>query len=94
MPPSRIMTPFKFQVLTFIENFYTKNRYSPTYREIIKGVGRGSTSQVAWAMESLAKDGFLTEGVEGQARTQVPTFKQKPELYETTEDEDDEEYEY
>lgn len=84
----RTMTQGKLEVLQFIEDFYAAHGYSPTLREILEGIGHGSTSSIAYAMESLAEDGFLTKGVEGQARTQVPTWKPKPAIGSPT-DEDD-----
>lgn len=79
MPRMRTMTQFKFQVLDFFEKFYLENKYPPTIREILNGSkAYVSTSSVAYALESLAEDGYLTPGVPGQARTQVPTFKEKP----------------
>lgn len=75
MAPKRSMTQFKIAVLEFIEDYYIKNLFSPSLREIIEGVGHGSTSSVSYCLDSLTTDGFLTEGIEGQARTRIPTFK-------------------
>ena len=72
----RQITPYTMTVLDCIESFYTQNGYPPTMREISALMGgSASTSAIRYAMDTLAQEGFLTVGVDGQSRTQVPTFK-------------------
>lgn len=73
---TRTLTPYTMTVLDCVEEFYTSNGYPPTLREIgtLMG-GNAATSAIRYAIETLVQEGFMTEGVEGQARTQVPTFK-------------------
>lgn len=75
----RSLTPFTMTVLDCIEEFYKSKGYSPTYREISDLMGGGSTSAISYAMDTLVERGFLTEGVPGQSRTQVPTYKNREE---------------
>lgn len=75
---TRELTPFTLAVLDSIESFYLKNKYPPTLREIAYIMDAGSTSSIRYAMNTLSQEGYLTENVGGQARTQVPTFKPRP----------------
>ena len=86
MPNYRRLTEFKARVLDYIEDFYKQNKYPPSLREVGEHVGSDSTSSIKYAMEMLAEDGYLTKGVEGQARTMVPTYKERVAINESTEE--------
>jgi len=47
------------QLLTFIESFIAEHGYSPSYREIMSGVGYTSGATVALHINSLIKRGHL-----------------------------------
>lgn len=48
------------ELLTFIENFINEHGYSPSYREIMKGMNYNSVATVALHVNSLIKRGHLT----------------------------------
>lgn len=47
------------ELLTFIENFINEHGYSPSYREIMKGLGYSSVATVALHVNSLLSRGHL-----------------------------------
>lgn len=47
------------ELLTFIEQFITEHGYSPSYREIMKGLNYTSVATVALHVNSLLKRGHL-----------------------------------
>lgn len=59
-------------VLTFVGRYVAEHGYSPTIREIAKGVGVTSYGGVMSSMKSLREQGLITF-VNGQARTVRPT---------------------
>ena len=46
-------------VLTFIEEYWDKYGFSPTYREIAAAMGGASTSNVKYHLGKLADEGYL-----------------------------------
>lgn len=56
------------EILEWIELFIETKGYSPSYREIMEGVGLSSVSQVAWYIDELVEEGKLQKEA-GQART-------------------------
>jgi repressor LexA len=47
------------ELLTYIENFITEHGYSPSYREIMSGLGYSSVATVALHVNSLLSRGHL-----------------------------------
>lgn len=54
-------TKKQLEILDFIEEFIKKNRYSPTYREIMQGLGYSSVATIALHVNNLIKRGHLTK---------------------------------
>ncbi len=50
------------KILSFIREYIEKSGFSPTYREISKGVGLSSTSTIHHYIRKLKKEGRLTGG--------------------------------
>lgn len=61
MSESTNVRPTKKQreLLTYIESFITEHGYSPSYREIMSGLGYNSVATVALHVNSLIKRGHL-----------------------------------
>ncbi len=59
--PKTVIRPTKKQteLLTFIKDFITANGYSPSYREIMKGLNYTSVATVALHVNNLIKRGHL-----------------------------------
>ena len=64
------------QILEFIREFCTSHGFSPTIREIGKGVGLQSTSTVAGYLSRMTRDGLITS-IPGTPRS-IQTAKPKP----------------
>jgi len=62
------LTKKQKQILDFIESFLEENNYSPTYREIMSGLGLSSVSAVAEHVENLVEKGALKK-TPGEARS-------------------------
>lgn len=60
------------EVAVFIADFWEKNRFGPTLREIQSEVGISSLTTVRTDIDRLAEDGWVTF-IPKQARTLVPT---------------------
>jgi len=60
------------QMLAFIESFIAEHGYSPSYREIMNGVGYSSVATVALHVNNLIKRGHLIKR-ENSARSLEPT---------------------
>lgn len=65
------MTPKQSEVLKFIENFWKKKGYSPSYDEVCAGTGLKSRSSVHRIVHALAKRNIIHIG-ESQHRMLVP----------------------
>ncbi|MBQ3275006.1 hypothetical protein IJH46_01130 [Candidatus Saccharibacteria bacterium] len=53
------LTKKQKQILDYISNFLKENNYSPSYREIMAGLGLSSVSAVAEHVENLVEKGAL-----------------------------------
>ena len=62
------LTKKQLAVLEFLEDFTEENGYSPSYREIMAGLGLTSVSAVAEHVENLVEKGVLKK-VPGAARS-------------------------
>ena len=62
------LTKKQLAVLEFLEDFTEENGYSPSYREIMAGLGLISVSAVAEHVENLVEKGVLKK-VPGAARS-------------------------
>lgn len=62
------LTKKQLAVLDFLEDFTEENGYSPSYREIMSGLGLSSVSAVAEHIENLVSKGVLKK-VPGAARS-------------------------
>ena len=62
------LTKKQLAVLDFLQNFTEENGYSPSYREIMAGLGLSSVSAVAEHIENLVSKGVLKK-VPGAARS-------------------------
>lgn len=62
------LTKKQLAVLDYIQDFTEENGYSPSYREIMAGLGLNSVSAVAEHVENLVEKGALRK-VQGAART-------------------------
>ncbi len=49
------------ELLTFIENFITEHGYSPSYREVMTGIGYSSVATVALHINNLIKRGHIVK---------------------------------
>ena len=88
------LTKKQLAVLNYLEDFTEENGYSPSYREIMAGLGLSSVSAVAEHIDNLVSKGVLRK-VPGAARSleildykheeTVELFKAK--LMDCTEDE-------
>ena len=62
------LTKKQLAVLNFLEDFTEENGYSPSYREIVSGLGLSSVSAVAEHIDNLVSKGVLKK-VPGAARS-------------------------
>lgn len=62
------ITKKQLAVLNFLQDFTEENGYSPSYREIMTGLGLSSVSSVAEHVENLVQKGVLRK-VPGAARS-------------------------
>ena len=62
------LTKKQLAVLDFLQDFTEENGYSPSYREIMSGLGLSSVSAVAEHIDNLVAKGVLKK-VPGAART-------------------------
>ncbi len=62
------LTKKQLVVLNFLQDFTEENGYSPSYREIMTGLGLSSVSAVAEHVENLISKGVLKK-VPGAARS-------------------------
>ena len=62
------LTKKQLAVLNYIEDFTEENGYSPSYREIVSGLGLSSVSAVAEHVDNLVEKGALKK-VPGAARS-------------------------
>lgn len=62
------LTKKQLAVLNFLEDFTEENGYSPSYREIMAGLGLSSVSAVAEHIDNLVLKGVLRK-VPGAARS-------------------------
>ncbi|MBQ2660604.1 hypothetical protein IJF93_00815 [Candidatus Saccharibacteria bacterium] len=62
------LTKKQLAVLNFLQDFTEENGYSPSYREIMTGLGLSSVSAVAEHIDNLVEKGVLKK-VPGAART-------------------------
>ncbi len=78
------LTKQQVHILTFIETYIAKNRYSPTYREIMHHFSFSSSATVYKHIQALKKKGALlhlpkqarsVELVENHAQTSSPTIE-------------------
>ena len=88
------LTKKQLAVLNFLEDFTEENGYSPSYREIMNGLGLSSVSAVAEHIDNLVSKGVLKK-VPGAARSlEILDYKHeetveliKAKLIEVTEEE-------
>lgn len=66
LPP---LTKKQKEVLAFIEDFVQDNGYTPSYREIAKGLGLSSPSTVHKHVQALCEKGVVNTGEDGSARS-------------------------
>ena len=62
------LTKKQLAVLNFLQDFTEENGYSPSYREIMTGLGLSSVSAVAEHIDNLVSKGVLKK-VPGEARS-------------------------
>ena len=62
------LTKKQLAVLNFLQDFTEENGYSPSYREIMSGLGLSSVSAVAEHIDNLVSKGVLRK-VPGAARS-------------------------
>ena len=62
------LTKKQLAVLNFLEDFMEENGYSPSYREIMMGLGLSSVSAVAEHIDNLVAKGVLKKNP-GEARS-------------------------
>ena len=77
MSPLPPLTKKQREVLDFIEIFVQKNGYTPSYREIAKGLGLASPSTVFDHVRALCEKGIINTGDDGCART-IELVEQEP----------------
>ncbi|MBR2753943.1 hypothetical protein IKG33_03520 [Candidatus Saccharibacteria bacterium] len=65
---SQKLTKKQLAVLDYLQDFTEENGYSPSYREIMAGLGLSSVSAVAEHIENLVSKGVLKK-VPGAARS-------------------------
>ncbi len=62
------LTKKQLAVLNFLEDFMEEKGYSPSYREIMSGIGLSSVSAVAEHIDNLVSKGVLKK-MPGEARS-------------------------
>ena len=70
------------ELLEFIEDFITQHGYSPSYREIMNGVGYTSVATVALHISNLVKRGHLIKR-DNSARSLEPVKSVKTSITDT-----------
>lgn len=78
------LTKKQAEILEYIENFIATQGYSPTYREIMAGLGYKSVATVAKHIDNLVFLGKLEKSDDGSARS-VSIKKQGREFMDDTE---------
>ena len=69
------LTKKQLALLNFIEEFTKENSYSPSYREIMSGLGLSSVSAVAEHIDNLVDKGVIKK-VPGAARSlEIANFR-------------------
>ncbi len=76
---SEKLTKKQKQIVEFISTFMKENNYSPSYREIMTGLGLSSVSAVAEHVDNLVAKGAIKK-VSGAARSLEVVAVQNPEL--------------
>ena len=66
LPP---LTKKQKEVLDFIESFIHDHGYTPSYREIAKGLGLSSPSTIHQHIQALCEKGVINTGEDGCARS-------------------------
>lgn len=69
MSPLPPLTKKQREVLDFIERFVQENGYTPSYREIAKGLGLSSPSTVYQHIQALCEKGVINTAEDGSARS-------------------------
>jgi len=69
MTPLPPLTKKQREVLDFIESFVQANNYTPSYREIAKGMGLSSPSTVYQHIQALCEKGVINTAEDGSARS-------------------------
>jgi len=69
MTPLPPLTKKQREVLDFIESFVRDNSYTPSYREIAKGMGLSSPSTVYQHIQALCEKGVINTAEDGSARS-------------------------
>lgn len=69
MSPLPLLTKRQKEILNFIERFIQKKGYTPSYREIAKGLGLASPSTVCQHIKALCEKGVINTGDDGSARS-------------------------
>ncbi|MBR2586984.1 hypothetical protein IKE71_01260 [Candidatus Saccharibacteria bacterium] len=72
------LTKKQKQIVDFILDFTENNSYSPTYREIMSGLGLSSVSAVAEHIDNLIEKGVLKK-TPGAARSLEVLYNSHPE---------------
>lgn len=72
------LTKKQKQIVDFISDFLENNNYSPSYREIMIGIGLSSVSAVAEHVENLVSKGVLKK-TPGTARSLEVVINSYPE---------------
>ena len=73
------LTKKQVELLNFIEVFIEESGYSPTYREIARGMGYRSVATVSKHIDNLILMGKLSKSENGEARS-ISIRKQGSEL--------------
>ena len=76
---SEKLTKKQKQIVEFISAFLKDNNYSPSYREIMTGLGLSSVSAVAEHIDNLVAKGTIKK-VPGTARSLEVVSPQNPEF--------------
>lgn len=69
MSPLPPLTKRQKDILDFIERFIQKKGYTPSYREIAKGLGLSSPSTVCQHIKALCEKGVINTSDDGSARS-------------------------
>ncbi len=54
------VTEKQLQVLSFIKSYSSSSRYSPTVRDMVKGLGKKSTFSITAHLNKLEEKGLIT----------------------------------